>query len=176
MRKTFILCLLMYISVSCNTPADKTAATPAGDTTKPVYAYTIKQPDNWETGSSKNTAIALSALKAFENNKVDESISYFADTVDWKSDYIDQKFTKDSLKAFFNAMWKETASVKIDMHDFESVISKDKKDEYVTLWYVQKVTDKKGKIDSMAVINDLKISNGKIVALDEALRHFKAKK
>ena len=62
------------------------------------------------------------------------------------------------------------------MHDFESVISKDKKDEYVTMWYVQTTTDKKGKVDSVAVINDLKISNGKIVTLDEAIRHFKPKK
>ena len=62
------------------------------------------------------------------------------------------------------------------MHDFESVISKDKKEEYVTLWYTEINTDKKGKMDSVAIINDLKISNGKIVSLDEAIRHFPIKK
>jgi hypothetical protein len=177
MRKIVTLCLITYLMVSCDPPADKTAAkTNAADTTKPVYAYTIKQPDNWEVGNQKNTAIALSALKAFENKKIDECVSYFADSVEWKSDYMETKFSKDSLKSYLTAGWNMMASTKIDMHDFESVISKDKKDEYVTLWYVQTMTDKKGKIDSMAVINDVKISNGKIVALDEAIRHFKPKK
>jgi hypothetical protein len=58
---------------------------------------------------------------------------------------MEAKLSRDSLKAFFTSSWKDLASMKINMHDFESVISKDKKDEYVTLWYVQTVTDKKGK-------------------------------
>ncbi|HEY1017354.1 MAG TPA: hypothetical protein VGE25_00045, partial [Sediminibacterium sp.] len=64
----------------------------------------------------------------------------------------------------------------IKMEDFESVISKDKKDEYVTLWYKQIMTDNMGKTDSLAMINDFKIVNGKIVALSEAMRHYPAKK
>lgn len=177
MRKMLILCLLVYISISCNNPAGKeTAKTDSAGTAKPVYAYTINKPDNWDMGSSQNTAVALNALKAFENNKIDESLGYFADTVLWKSDHMEGKYSKDSLKAMFVGAWNGMASTKIDMHDFESVISKDKKDEYVTMWYVQTTTDKKGKTDSVAVINDLKISNGKITELDEAIRHFKAKK
>lgn len=177
MRKLFTLCLIMYIGISCTNPAEKTAEkTTVSDTTKPVYAYTISKPDNWDIGSSKNTAIALNALKAFENNKIDESLSYFADTVFWKADYMEGKYPKDSLKVFFTGAWKDIASVKIDLHDFESVISKDKKDEYVTIWYVQKTIDKKGKADSVVEVNDMKIVNGKITELDETIRHFKVKK
>jgi hypothetical protein len=66
------------------------------------------------------------------------------------------------------------ATIKIVMHDFESVVSKDKKDEYVTMWYKQVYKDKNGKIDSVDAVNDFKFVNGKIVALDEALRHFPA--
>ncbi len=172
-----ILCLVIYISTSCNNPAGKdTAKSDSSSGAKPAYAYTIKKPDNWEIGSSQNTALVLSSLKSFENNKIDESLSYFADSVHFRADYLDGKFSKDSLKAMFVSSWKEMSAMKIDMHDFESVISKDKKDEYVTLWYVQTTTDKKGKIDSVAVINDLKIANGKITELDEAIRHFKVKK
>ena len=72
----------------------------------------------------------------------------------------------------FTEGWKNTASVKIVMGDYESVISKDKKDEWVTLWYKQIVTDKKGKVDSMSVVNDAKIENGKITVLDEKTRKF----
>lgn len=177
MKKILLPGLLIWIGISCNNPAEKTTAN--SDSTgiaQPVYAYTIEKPDNWDMGSTKNTEIALNALKAFENNKIDESLGYFADTVDWKSDYIEGRFPKDSLKAMFNAMWNATAALKINMHDFESVLSKDKKEAYVTLWYKETVTNKKGKTDSVEAINDLKIVNGKIAALDEAIRHFPVKK
>jgi uncharacterized protein YcfL len=177
MRKILLVCLLVYITVGCNTGTEKaTVKTDSAGTAKSVYAYTIDKPDNWEMGDTKNTAIALNALKAFETGKVDELLSYFADTVTWKADYMDAKLPKDSLRAILNAMWNETASMKVDMHDFESVVSKDKKDEYVTLWYKSIVKDKKGKTDSAEWVNDMKIVNGKIVALDEATRHFPAKK
>ena len=177
MRKMLTIYLLMYISFGCNNPADKgTDKTDSAGGGKSSYAYTIKKPDNWETGSSENSAVALSSLKAFENNKIDECLTYFADTVKWRADYMDGQYSKDSLKAMFTRSWSEMTSTKIDMHDFESVISKDKKDAYVTMWYVQTTTDKKGKTDSMAVINDLKIVNGKITELDESIRHFPIKK
>ena len=177
MRKMFTLCLITYLGISCTNPSEKAAEKPAtADTTKPVYAYSIPKPDNWDIGSSANTAIALNALKAFENNKIDESISYFADSVEWKTDYMEGKFAKDSLKAMFTSARNDFAAIKIELHDFESVISKDKKDAYVTIWYVEKTTDKKGKVDSIETINDMKIVNGKIATLDETFRHFKVKK
>lgn len=177
MKKVITLCFLLYIGVGCNNPADKSLPkTDSVASDKPVYAYTIKNPDNWEIGSSKNTALVLSSLKAFENNKIDESLVNFADSVVWREDEIDGKFSKDSLKGMFTAAWKETKSIKIDMNDFESVISKDKKDEWVTLWYKQTMTNMKGKTDSMAVIDDLKIANGKIIELNGYRRALKAKK
>ena len=60
MQKNFFLLLVIGIAFSCNTSSDKSTFKPDNaDTSKPVYAYTIKYPDNWETGSSKNTAIVL---------------------------------------------------------------------------------------------------------------------
>jgi hypothetical protein len=56
------------------------------------------------------------------------------------------------------------------MDDWESVISKDKKDEWVTLWYRQKWEDNKGKSDSSDIVNDLKMKDGKIIRLDEYTR------
>jgi hypothetical protein len=175
MKKTLLFIMPLALLISCESSKEKKEETSAS-AAKPNYAYTIEKPDNWDIGSTKNTEISLAALKAFENNKIDECLQYFADTVRWRTDYLEGKFTKDSLRSQFTGAWNQMASLKISMHDFESVISKDKKDEYVTLWYVQTMTDKKGKVDSMAVINDIKISNGKIVALDEAYRHFPVKK
>ena len=178
MRKLLILSFIMYLGSSCTTPAEKPVEkTISADVPKPMYSYTIKKPDNWDmNGSSKNTEVAFNALKAFEEHKIDESLSYFGDSVLWKADYMEAKLSKDSLKSIFNSIWNETASLKIEMHDFESVISKDKKDEFVTIWYDQHTTDKKGKKDSVVLINDMKVVNGKIVELDEYTRRFKTKK
>lgn len=169
MRKIVSICLLLAAAVSCN-QAEKPAETNAA---KPNYAYSIDKPDNWDmVADPKNTEIAMNALKAFEDNKIDECVSYFADSVRWRFDYVDAKLGKDSLKAFMTEGRKSFASLKVNMHDFESVVSKDKKENYVTMWYTQVFTDAAGKVDSTAIINDIKIENGKIVELSEASRHF----
>ena len=58
------------------------------------------------------------------------------------------------------------------MSDWESVIAADKSEEWVTLWYKQYQTDKKGVTDSLGVVDDCKIVNGKIVVLDEKIQHL----
>jgi hypothetical protein len=167
----------MYFIISCSTPTEKaTEKTVASDSSKTELAYTVKKPDNWDMSNTKNVAVAFNALKNFEDHKIDESLRFFGDSVLWKADNMESKLSNDSLRSIFNAIWNETASIKIDMHDFESVISKDKKDEYVTIWYYQTTTDKKGKIDSIAMINDMKIVNGRITELDEYTRRFPVKK
>lgn len=173
MKKLLIPACLLLCSAACKNATDKTATEAAP---KQVYAYTIDKPDNWEIGSSQNIATVLSSLKAFEDNKLDESISFFADSVNWKADYFDLKLSKDSLKAMMNTWRNGYASVSIHMHDFVSNVSKDKKDEWVTMWYTEVMTDKTGKIDSLACINDARLVNGKIAELNEYTRHFPAKK
>jgi hypothetical protein len=44
------------------------------------------------------------------------------------------------------------------------------------MWYKQIMTDKAGKTDSMGVVDDCKIVNGKIVILDEKIQHLVAAK
>lgn len=50
----------------------------------------------------------------------------------------------------------------------------DKKDTWVTLWYVEKWTDKKGKKDSLYYVDDVLLKNGKILVYNEKIRHFPA--
>lgn len=173
MRTKLSVSLLLLVFTACN-QAEKPAETSVA---KPNYPYTINKPDNWDMATDpKNTEIAMNALKAFEDNKIDESLSYFADSVRWMFDYMDAKLGKDSLKSMVTAARSSFGTFKVNMHDFESVVSKDKKESYVTMWYTQVFTDASGKVDSTAIINDLKIENGKIVELSEASRHFPAKK
>ena len=150
-----------------STSKDSTTAAPA---VVMNYPYTIDHPDNWEMGSNANTMVALSALKAFENGNVAESMKYFGDSTHIQFDGLDKTMSNDSLKAMFTQWRGGIKSMSIRMDDWESVISKDKKDEWVTFWYREKWEDMKGKKDSADYINDLKIKDGKIVRLDEYTR------
>ncbi len=134
------------------------------------YAYPIDHPDNWEIGNTANTEIALNALKAWEQGKMDESLKYFGDSIRLQFDALDKKMPNDSLKAMFTSGWNDYKTVKVIMSDFESVISKDKSEEWVTLWYKQSWETKAGVKDSISIINDLQIKDGKIIRLAEHTR------
>jgi len=134
------------------------------------YAYTPKdhQPDNWDRGDQKNVALVLNSLKAWADGNIDESLKDFADSVAVAWDGFDSKVSKDTLRVWF----KHDYTVQIKMDDYEAVTSKDKKDNWVSLWYTEIHTDKNGKVDSVFNMDDLKIDNGKIVVLDQKTRKF----
>ncbi|TXI32336.1 MAG: hypothetical protein E6Q58_04130 [Niabella sp.] len=174
--KPFILPLLVgVVFISCKNNTSSTVSknddspTTASTTSKMDYPYTIEHPDNWETGSQQNTFNVLSALKAWENGNLDESLKYFADSVRVRFDKLDKMLSKDSLRVLLSPD-KSLKSVMIKMKDWESVISKDKKDEYVTLWYTQHFEMMNGKKDSIDIVDDLKMKDGKIIGLDEYRR------
>jgi len=169
--KQFLLVAAGMIFASCQnggstkTEADNNTAA----NTKIDYPYTIKHPDNWETGSQQNTLIALSALKAWENRNMDESLKYFADSVDVRFDGITKKVSKDTLRAIITPD-KPAKNIVIKLDDWQSSISKDKQDEWVSLWYTQYIENTDGSKDSIDVYNDIKLKEGKIIGLDEYRR------
>lgn len=175
MKKLIVIFLGGVVCASCNdggTASTTIATDSAAMTTQTVaqkmnYPYTIEHPDYWETGSTENTMNILSALKAFENGNVDESVKYFADSVRIQFDGIDKKVSNDSLKAMFNQSRKSMKTMSVIMQDWESVVSKDKKAEYVTMWYRQRWEDMNGKMDSVDVVNDVKMKDGKAIELTQ---------
>ena len=80
----------------------------------------------------------MSALKAFENGDVPGSMKYFGDSIHLQFDALDKKLPADSMLAMLTAQRGLYKSMEIKMNDWESVISKDKQEEWVTLWYRQK--------------------------------------
>ena len=174
MRHFLLLLIGGALFASCNNagstktdaPADTTANTTVAQQVN--YPYTIDHPDYWDIGIQQNTLNALNALKAWENKNMDASLKYFADSVHLQFDGIDKMVSNDTLKAMLAPPVGSDPSVK--MQDWESVISKDKKDEYVTLWYREYWKNAKGDKDSVDVINDLKMKDGKIIGLDEYQR------
>jgi len=178
MKKSYLIFLVTAIIAGCNNEPAPTEPTVAAEVEKIDYAYVPANhpPDNWDRGDQKNIAIVLKSLKAFEMGNVDASLEVFADSVEFAADGIDRKLSKDELKAKFSDGWANMSSMKIQMEDYETVVSKDKKSNWVSLWYKQIMTDKAGKVDSVYCMDDIKVENGKITILDEKTRKYPAAK
>lgn len=164
-------CFLLACNNSASTSTD--AAAGSDSSANIQYAYSIDHPiDNWRPGDLNNIAVAMNALKAWENGDVAGSLNYFGDSVHFSTDDFDATVSKDSLMKMMSPYRSEISSLKITMHDCESVKSIDGKDEYVGLWYEQHWTDKAGKSYASYEMDDVKISNGKIVGLDTKSRRL----
>lgn len=178
MKRLLLFAVIAFFIISCNNNGEKTE-TKAAENTSAVtydYPYTLDKPyQDWQPGDQQHAVNVMKGLKAWENNNITECVTYFGDSCDLRFDNFHAVLPHDSLANFFSAGRAGYTSVKVEMSDWESVISKDKKDQWVTLWYKQIVTDKNGKTDSMGVVNDAKIVNGKIVVLDEKIQHLPAK-
>ncbi|MES2777137.1 MAG: hypothetical protein V4722_23375 [Bacteroidota bacterium] len=176
MKQTIFVAAAALFLVSC---AEQTTVTPDSDSIPAdmKFAYTIEhRPDNWIPGDIKHVQNVLNSLKAWETGDIDNCVKAFGDSVALKFDGHETKLSNDSLKTFFKAGRNDIASVTVKMGDWESVISKDKKEEYVSLWYKEITTDKKGKTDSLDIMDDLKIKDGKIIELTQHQRRYGVKK
>ncbi|MEI7736686.1 MAG: hypothetical protein WCI49_14560 [Ferruginibacter sp.] len=185
MKKFFLLACTALFVISCNNDSKdaKTAdaPAPAAETktadVKYDYPYTLDKPyQGWLPGDQQHAVNALKSLKAFETGDIAGAVTYFGDSVDVRFDNWEAKLSNDSLKKSFTAQRALYSSVVIKMGDWESVISADKKEEWVTMWYKEIRTSKDGKVDSMSVADDCKIMNGKIVVLDSKSRRIPAAK
>lgn len=179
MKRLLLLSCIAFFAISCNTDADKsdgkTAA--ASSDVKYDYAYTLDEPyKNWQPGDQQHVVTVQKSLKAWEAGDLEACMVPFADSVDIRFDGFRQKFSKDSLKTFLAAGRAGLSSVSIKMHDWESVISSDKKEQWVTLWYDETATDKAGKSETISMVDDVRIVDGKVTVLDQKIQRHPAKK
>ena len=185
MKQLLTCALLALMAVGCNDtakPAEENVATDTSSTAEVAavelkYPYSLPEPyAEWQIGNMNNVVTVLNGLKAYETGDIAACMASFGDSILVRFDGFHQKFSNDSLQKFFTKTRGELSADFIEMQDWESVISKDKSKEYVTLWYKEVTTDKKGKKDSLSIIDDAKIVNGKIVELDQKIQRFPAKK
>ncbi|MEO6136488.1 MAG: hypothetical protein ABIP35_15120 [Ginsengibacter sp.] len=176
MKKLILIFLAGAIFASCNnagkpaTDSSKDSLASAAPAQVMNYPYTIEHPDNWDMGNKQNTMTMLTGLKAFENGNIAECMKSFGDSIHMRFEGLDKTVSNDSLMAMFTRNRAGIKSMSIKMEDWESVISKDKKTEYVTLWYTESVEDMSGKKDSMDVVNDAKMKDGKCIELSQYTR------
>jgi hypothetical protein len=181
MRQTFSFLLIAVVFIACNSSDTKTSDSKMGETKVAAmstkdFAYPVDDWGDWQPGNIDYLKMVLSSLKDYENGNVDACMNAFADSVELKFEDLNGKFTKDSVAKMFKAQRGSLKALKIDMDDYESVKSKDGKQEYVSMWYKEKWQDQKSNWDSCVQMDDLKIINGKIASIDQKSRHFPKKK
>ncbi len=179
MKKFLFLLITATIFLACNNDATNNTESVSGDTAnnnqQVNLPYTVEKTPDWERGDANNVAIAMNTLRAFEVNDLNALQQYLADTVEFYYDNMSFKGSRDSLIKFFTGFRNSINSMNVKMHDYESVKSKNRNEEWVGLWYTETVTDKKGKTDSSMVMDDIKIVNGKVAIIDSKMRRLAKK-
>lgn len=186
MKQLLFVCCIALLA-ACNnagggdaakdTTGRSTAETPAAKKDIPEMPYKLDKPwANWRPGDPQHAVTVMTSLKAFETGDINKCLQGFGDTVKVYFDGMQGTFSRDSLGKMFTRERANFSNITVQMEDWESVISEDKKEEYVTLWYKQLMTDRAGKTDSVTCIDDARIKDGKIVQLSEAIRHYPVKK
>lgn len=182
MKQTIVIICLAVAFASCNNAeTTKTGSDSTGTAVKPatevVLPFKLDKPyQNWQIVNNENVVVAMNSLKTFVDNDFVAFAATLGDSLDIRLDNYHEKLSRDSAVSMFKAMRPMYKDLTITMYDYESVISADKKDEWVTVWYKQAWKDDKGKADSLNVIDDCKMQNGKMIVLDEKIQHFPAKK
>jgi hypothetical protein len=170
MKKIYFLLAVSIIFAACQ---QKTTTDTAKSTTAPEYPYQIKDPNNWIIDTAHtNTLTALQVLKAFETMDTTTMKQHTADSVIFNYDGGVFKGSSGQFAASAYKMAKTMKDLKLKVTDWESVTGKTKKEEWVTVWYVQYWTNSNGKDDSVQLVNDFQFKAGKVVQLDEYARHF----
>jgi hypothetical protein len=148
----------------------------AANNEKIDFVYTTDKPSDWVPGDPNHAAMVMKGLKGYETGNIDEIKQYFSDSVVFRGDNYWFKGSRDSLISEFKHGRSQYKDIAIKMQDWESVKSKARGEEYVSMWYTEKTTDKNGKVDSANYMDDVKIVNGKIVEIDSKIQHYPKKK
>lgn len=143
---------------------------------EPKLPFPLQQPyKNWQIGSTENVVAAMNSMKAYIDKDYTAFAALIGDSLELNFDYLHAKLSRDSAINFFKADRPKYNDLSVTMYDYVSVISADKKSEWVTLWYKQSWKNEKGVPDSMAVTDDIRMEKGKMVELDEKISHFPKK-
>jgi len=162
-----VLCMVLF---GCKPKAVDEVKT--GSTEKLNYPFTPKYSINWQPGDEKNALIVLNCLKKYVAGDLKGTFENFADTVTFLGDQFYFHGKKDSLTKIFTGIRGDFATISKDFDSWMTTYYPDKKDTWVTLWYTERWTDKKGKKDSLYYVDDVLMRNGKILEYDEKMRRF----
>jgi hypothetical protein len=175
MRKAFFF-LVLASFVACN--SDKDAKVKSVTTNDPAMAEGIKYPpvDNsikFEIADASITAGMLEVYKGWEDNNLDLMKKHMADSVmivagDGTITYGDT----DTVFAQMKVYRDNYTSMKPGFHSFVSLKSTDKNDTWFLMWYKEYQTDKKGKTDTVELMETWKLNKeGKVTNMYQYVQY-----
>ena len=177
MRKIIIFFLAAAFLFACNANDSTTVkgATDSTAKTEPLnLPFKVAKTPDWERGDPSHVTLAMNTLKAFVDNDMTGIKQYLADSVEFYTDGIKFKGPRDSLVKMFTRYRGERSRIDINMHDYESVKSKTRGEEWVSMWYTENNVSNAGVSDSFMVMDDIKIVNGKVAIIDSKGRKLPA--
>jgi hypothetical protein len=137
-----------------------------------VYPYKAKTSLNWVPGDEKNAVLVLESFKKYHDGDVKGTFAYFADSVEFISDRFYYKGNKDKLEGLITKVRANDATLSFEPDGWSTLYYPDQDDTWVTVWGMQRWTDKKGIADSAYIKNDFVVKKGKITKVDEKWRQF----
>lgn len=174
MKQIIFFCCLCLFLLSCtqNTKTSESKTDSTNTKEQLSYPFTPRYSINWQPGDEKNAQLVLTCLKKYVDGDIKGCAAYFADTTTFIADKFYYRGSRDSLEAIIGSMRNASASMSKNFESWMTVYYPDKKDTWVTLWYLEKMTDKMGKQDSIYYTDDVLVKDGKIVEYDEKQRGF----
>jgi len=169
------LCLFIWAVLllhACQTPPAKNTAINLKDTVN--YAYQIKQSNQWLINNNRhNVFIVMNVLKAYEHGDTASLNKYLADSI---TIYYDGGIYKGARHEFMYAIKERVKflkGLKIKLKDWESVISRDRQQERVNTWYTLYYKTTEGKADSVDVLDEARLKDGKITVWYDYSRKYR---
>jgi hypothetical protein len=174
MKLSLFFIFLCIVFFGCNSEPKPTAAKTDSTEKKETltYPFTAKYSLNWQPGDEKNAVLVLNCIKKYVDGDVKGSFAYFADSIEFLGDKFHFVGKKDSLEAIMTPMRADAVSMSLQPDTWLTTYYPDKNDTWVTVWSTQKWTDKKGKMDSVYLTDDVLVKDGKITQVDEKQRLF----
>ncbi|HLA60110.1 MAG TPA: hypothetical protein VK622_15150 [Puia sp.] len=177
--KQLLPAMLLFISLlSCNNeskPMDDKNGKPANSDTLD-YPFAASYSLKWVPGDERNALLVLNCLKKYVAGDIKGSAAYFADTAEFIGDKFYFKGGRDSLTKILGDMRNASAAVSKNFETWATIFYPDKNETWVTLWYTEIMTDRKGKVDSIYYTDDVLVKNDQIIVYDEKQRLFPALK
>ena len=153
MRKLFIILAGIVAFWACNNEKKKDETSVMKEdkqaTTAVSYPYTARYSSQFSLGKDEDAQHLLAVWKTWDNNKLDDAKSYFADTVEmFLADNTHFRVPVDSFLNVGKSMRNNYPELNTEVDAWLPLHSTDKNEDWVAIWGVEKRKDKMGKVDS----------------------------
>jgi hypothetical protein len=176
MKKTIFCLLAIAAFASCNNEAAKVE--PKQEEVKAAepqltMPYSAAYSSQFTIGDQKNAQKLLELFKQWDDNKLADGKSMFADSVHFFSDKWVFHGTNDSFQVVSQQQRDLMKECRTVVHAWIPAHSTDKNEDWVLIWSTSYTTDNKGKADSVSFQDSWRLNkDGKFDVMRQFVQHF----